>query len=342
MSLFARVGGAMPMPPSPRSLADLPKAHLHLHFEGAMRPATLAELCDRAAMPVPTLGGAMGTFAAFQELYEAARTSLTAPDDLVRLVHEIAEDGRRDGAVWLEIGVNVWDHRRIGRPAEVLELLVVAGQGAAQATGVGLGWLVTADRTAPPEVAVEQARLAARFAGRGVVAFGLANDESAGAPELFADAFDIARAAGLLSAPHAGEHRGPESVRVAVTELGAHRIQHGVRAVDDPGLVELLAEAQVCLDVCPTSNVCLSVVPDLATHPLPALVRAGVPCTINADDPLLFGSSLLEEYELSRGVLWCTDDELAACARASIRHSGAPRAWKDRTARAIDGWLDGT
>src|ERR1700693_1512552 len=113
MSLFARVGGAMPMPPSPRSLADLPKAHLHLHFEGAMRPATLADLCDRAATPVPALGGAMGTFAAFQKLYEAARTSLTSPDDLVRLVHEIAEDGRRDGAVWLEIGVNVWDHPRI-------------------------------------------------------------------------------------------------------------------------------------------------------------------------------------------------------------------------------------
>jgi adenosine deaminase len=325
----------------PRSLSDLPKAHLHLHFEGAMRPATLGEFCDRAAKPVPTLGGAMGTFAAFQELYDAARTSLSSPDDLVRLVHEIAEDGRRDGAVWLEIAVNVWDHPGIGRPEDVLELLVGAGQDAALATGVGVGWLVTADRTAPPEVAVDQARLAGRFAGRGVVAFGLANDESAGAPELFADAFEVARAAGLLSAPHAGEHRGAESVRVAVTQLGAHRIQHGVRAIDDPELVELLAEAQICLDVCPTSNVCLSVVPALRSHPFPRLVRAGVPCTINADDPLLFGRSLLEEYESCRYVLGCTDQELAACARASIRHSGAPRALKETTAHAIDRWLEG-
>jgi adenosine deaminase len=327
------------MPPSPRSLVDLPKAHLHLHFEGAMRPSTLAELCDREGMPLPAVGRAMGTFAAFQQVYEAARSSLTAAEDMTRLVHEITEDARQDGAVWVEVGVNVWDHLALGTPAEVLELLVTAGQQAAAANRVGVGWMVTADRTHSPDIAVEQARLAAEFVGRGVVAFGLANDESASPPELFTEAFGVAREAGLLSTPHAGEHRGPESVRTAVHELRADRVQHGVRAIEDPTVVGLLAAGQVCLDVCPTSNVCLSVVPELAAHPLRRLIRAGVPCSINADDPLLFGPGLLEEYGMCRDVLGCPDEELATCARASVSHSGAPPALKENAALAIDRWL---
>ena len=324
---------------SPRSLIDLPKAHLHLHFEGAMRPSTLAELCDRQGMPLPAIGRAMGSFAAFQEVYEAARSSLTAAEDMTRLVHEITEDARRDGAIWIEVGVNVRDHLALGAPAEVLELLVTAGQQAAAANRVGVGWMVTADRTQSPGVAVEQARLAAAFAGRGVVAFGLANDESASPPELFTEAFGVAREAGLLSTPHAGEHRGAESVRIAVHELRADRVQHGVRAIEDPLVVDLLARGQVCLDVCPTSNVCLSVVPELASHPLRRLIQSGIPCSINADDPLLFGPGLLDEYGTCRDVLGCSDEELATCARASVAHSGAPSALKESAASAIERWL---
>ncbi len=327
------------MPTSPRSLVDLPKAHLHLHFEGAMRPSTLAELCDRQGTPLPAIGGAMGTFAAFQQVYDAARSSLTTSEDMTRLVHEIAEDARRDGAVWVEVAVNVWDHLALGSPAELMELLVTAGHDAAVQHRVGLGWMVTADRTRSPEMAVEQAHLAAAFAERGVVAFGLANDESASPPELFTEAFGVAREAGLLSTPHAGEHRGPESVWVAVHELRADRVQHGVRAVEDPAVVDQLATAQVCLDVCPTSNVCLSVVPDLASHPLPGLIRAGVPCSINADDPLLFGPGLLDEYGLCRDGLGCSDQELATCARASVAHSGAPQTLKEGAGLAIDQWF---
>ncbi len=329
------------MSPSPRSLVALPKAHVHLHFEGAMRPGTLAELCDRQGRPVPATGGAMGTFAVFQDVYDAARSSLATSEDMTRLVHEIVEDARGDGAVWVEIGVNVWDHVGLGTPAEVLELLAVAGEQAAAKNDVGVGWMATADRTRSPEIAVRQAHLAAEFAERGVVAFGLANDESASPPELFTEAFGVAREAGLLRTPHAGEHRGPEAVRAAVDELGADRVQHGVRAVEDPAVVDLLVGAQVCLDVCPTSNVSLSVVPDLRSHPLRRLIQAGVPCSINADDPLLFGPGLLDEYGLCRDVLGCSDDELASCARASVAHSGAPRTLKEGAVSAIDRWLTG-
>ncbi len=328
------------MSTSKRPLARLPKAHLHLHFEGAMRPSTLAELCERDGRRLPEVGTVMGTFAAFQERYVAARSSLATPTDLARLVDEIVEDNRSDGAVWVEIGVNVWDHSRIGSPREVLELLIEAGRNASDRTGVGVGWMVTADRTASPETAVEQAELATAVGpGQHVVALGLANDEAASAPEQFGEAFAVAGSAGLLRTPHAGEHRGPESVRAAVEVLGANRIQHGVRAIEDPSVVELLATEQICLDVCPTSNVCLSVVPEVAEHPLPDLLGSGVPCSINADDPLLFGPGLLAEYELCRNDLGMTDVDLAGCARASILHSAAPEALKATALSGIEAWL---
>ena len=213
------------------------------------------------------------------------------------------------------------------------------GARAAAATGVGVGWLITVDRTRPPELAVEQATVAARYAGDGVVSMGLANDEAAGAPEPFGPAFAVARAAGIISAPHAGEHGGPDSVRGALDALGAHRIQHGVRSVEDAELVRRLAGEQICLDVCPTSNVSLSVVSALRAHPLPELLDAGVPCSINADDPLLFGVGLLDEYVVCREQLGLDDVVLASCARTSIEHSGAPVDLKDRSLQEIDTWL---
>jgi adenosine deaminase len=324
---------------STRPLVELPKAHLHLHLEGAMRPSTLVELCQAQGLPVPTIGTHYSSFADFQTLYVTARGALRDVDDLVRLVTEVVEDAAADGAVWVEPAVNLVEHRSLGSYEFVLETLLDAGRRATAATGVGVGWLVTTDRTKAPDLAVEQARVAARYAGQGVVSLGLANDEAAGAPEPFAPAFDIARTAGLVRAPHAGEHAGPESVRGALDALGADRIQHGVRAVEDTDLVERLARHQVCLDVCPTSNVALEVVSDLRAHPLPRLLEAGVPCSINADDPLLFGVGLLDEYVLCRDQLDLDDATLAACARTSIDHSGAPDDVKSRARPAIEDWL---
>jgi adenosine deaminase len=324
---------------TPRPLVELPKAHLHIHLEGAMRPGTLNELCRSQGTPVPAIGARYSTFADFQTLYVVARSALRTVDDLVRLVTEVVEDAAADGAVWIEPAVNLIEHRSLGRDEFILETLVEAGRRATAATGVGVGWLMTIDRTKAPDVAVEQARVAARYAGKGVVSMGLANDEAAGPPELFAAAFDIAREAGLVSAPHAGEHGGPESVRGALDALGADRIQHGVRAVEDAALVERLARDQICLDVCPTSNVALEVVPDLPAHPLPRLLEAAVPCSINADDPLLFGAGLLDEYVLCREALGLDDATLAGCARTSIDHSAAPDEVKSRARQALEEWL---
>jgi adenosine deaminase len=307
-----------------------------------MRAATLADLADQYGASLPAPPARFGSFADFADTYFAALGLLRSFDDLARLVGEVVEDAAAAGAVWIEPAVHLPDHHRLGPPEAVLDVVIDAGRAATAATGVGVGWMITADRTLGPDLAVDQARIAARHAHRGIVAFGLANDEAASPPELFAEAFALAVDSGLIAAPHAGEHRGPESVRGALDALGADRIQHGVRAVEDDALVRRLADESVCLDVCPTSNVALSVVPDLAHHPLPVLLRHGVACSINADDPLLFGVDLLHEYELARSVLHLDDAAVAACARNSIVHSGAPSDLKAEAVRGIGAWPVGT
>jgi adenosine deaminase len=327
------------VPNSTRDLRSLPKAHLHIHLEGAMRPSTLAELADRAGIPVPEIRG-FGSFSVFADMYVAACQVLRSPEDFSRLVYEVVEDSVVDGAVYVEPSFYAPHHRaRFGTDAEILAMVTDAAADAARQLHVGVGVMVAADRTVNPQVAVEQARLAARLRDRGVVSFGLANDEALGPPERFAEAFSIAKDAGLLSAPHAGELAGPASVRGALDTLAPDRIQHGVRAVEDPELVARLADSDICLDVCPTSNLLLSIYPSMSAHPLPQLLDAGIRCSLNADDPLLFGPGLLAEYELVRSELGLDDAALAHVARCSIDGSGAPEELKTSARASIDAWL---
>jgi len=322
-----------------RDLALLPKAHLHVHLEGAMRPSTLAELSAGAGFEVPPTG-TFGSFDQFIDTYVAACAVLQTEADLRRLVDEVVADAAHAGAVWIEPTTYLPNHRdRLGNDEAVLEIILDELTRASCRHNVGTGLVMSSNRTLDPLIAEEQARLAVRYAADGVVGFGLVNDETNHPPEPFSTAFRIAIDGGLLSVPHAGELEGPASVYGALTALSASRIQHGVRAVEDPDLVVRLAESGVCLDVCPTSNVALSVVPDLAHHPLPDLLTAGVACSINADDPLLFGPGLLEEYQSCRSEMGLTDDQLAAVAQTSISASGAPDAMKARATNSVDAWL---
>ena len=306
-----------------------------------MRPSTLVELARRYGLPAELQGD--GSFANFIALYRAACNVLRTPDDLRRLVREVVEDAAADGAVWVEPAewLTVDQARRLGlRDMEaMLEVILDAAHRAAHELGIGAGLIVSSNRTRPPREAVELARLAARYAGSGVVAFGLADDETRGAPESFAEAFVVAREAGLISAPHAGEHRGPSSVRRALDALGARRIAHGVRAAEDADLLRYLADEGITLDVCPTSNVQLRVTPGFDEHPLPTLLRAGVAVSLNADDPLFFGSGLLAEYEVARHRFGLDDATLAHIARCSIRASGAPESLKSHALDQVESWL---
>ncbi len=306
-----------------------------------MRPSTLVDLSEHYGAPPPAPPD--GSFETFIRLYRAAAAVLRTPDDYVRLVHEVVEDAAADGVVWLEPAewLAPGQPERIGLAdaQAVLDLLLLAAGQASARTGVAVGLMVSTNRTRPPEDAVALARLAERYAGRGVVSFGLADDETKGRPEPFAAAFDIARTAGLIASPHAGEHGGPDSVRGALDALGARRIQHGVRSTEDPELLRRLADSDVCLDVCPTSNVQLRVVESLAAHPLPALLDAGVNVSLNADDPLFFGSGVLAEYELARHSFGLDDATLARIAASSIRASGAPADLKVTALAGIGRWL---
>jgi adenosine deaminase len=322
-----------------RDLRALPKAHLHLHLEGAMRPATLHELCHRYGLAVPVIEN-YGSFTAFADTYLAACATLRTEQDLRRLVAEVVEDAAGAGAVWVEPSSYIPHHRRFhGTDEAAIEIVLDELAGSAARLGIGAGFMVSADRTLDPADAVSQAALAVAYRDRGVVSFGLANDEVGWPPELFAAAFAVARDAGLLSTPHAGELEGPLSVVGALDALGADRIQHGVRAVEDPSLVARLASSTVCLDVCPSSNILLSVFPSLAEHSLPALLDAGVRCSLNADYPLLFGPNLLEEYQLCRDEFGFDDARMAWIARCSIEASGAPAALKQDALAGIDRWL---
>jgi adenosine deaminase len=322
-----------------RDLTTLPKAHLHIHLEGAMRPGTLKELADDSGREVPPVRGFEG-FAAFAETYVAACTLLDTEARMRRLVREVVEDAARDGVVWIEPAFYAPRYRNVfgsARAATEIVLDELASSGAR--LGIGTGLIVAADRTVEVAEAEEQARLAASLAGEGVIGLGLANDETHWPPEPFAPAFAIALDAGLLSLPHGGELLGAESVAGCIKACGAHRVMHGVRAVEDPDLLRRIANDGVCLDVCPTSNVELSVVARLEDHPLPRLIEAGVMCSINADDPLLFGPGIREEYELCRDRLGLDDATLAQVAKWSLEASAAPMDVIDRHVAAIDSWL---
>jgi len=322
-------------------LRALPKAHLHLHLVGSMRPATLAELALRAGRAVPDVrldAGAPTGWARFDARYRAAKDLLTEPGDLVRLVHELAEDEAAAGSGWVEVTANPGLYGgRFGTDADVLDLLLDAGSAAGAATGVGIGWVVSADRRHPRH-AVGLARLAVSAADRGVVGFGLANDEAANPGAAFADAFCVARDGGLRSVPHAGELCGAHEVAAAVDLLGADRIGHGVRAVEDPRLLERLATDGTALEVCPSSKLALGVCRRAEDHPLPRLLEAGVTVSLAADDPLLFGSGLVEQYALARDAFGLSDSVLADLAAASVEASCAPTDVRARLLAGVAAW----
>lgn len=342
-------------PPNPRgSVRDvrlLPKAHLHLHFTGSMRPSTLIELADRYGVHLPEALGSgepprlratdeRGWFR-FQRLYDIARSVLRSPDDIRRLVHEAAEEEVGDGSGWLEIQVDPTSYApRLGGLIPAMEIILDAVDTASRDTGVGIAVLVAANRTRHPLDARTLARLAVRFAGRGVVGFGLSNDERRGLARDFDRAFSIARQGGLLAAPHGGELSGASSVRDCLDDLHAGRIGHGVRAAEDPRLMQRLAERGVTCEVCPASNVALGVYEKAEAVPLRTLFDAGVPMALGADDPLLFGSRLAAQYELARETHGFGDEELAELARQSVRGSMAPPDVRGRLLGGIDDWLE--
>lgn len=336
-----------------RDLHRLPKAHLHLHFTGSMRHDTLLELAERDGIALPdslvsewppqlSAADEKGWFR-FQRLYDVARSVLRTEGDVRRLVHEAAEDDVRDGGRWLEIQVDPSGYAaRFHGITAFTELVLDAVARASADTGLGMGVVIAANRTRHPLDARTLARLAAQYAGRGVVGFGLSNDERRGRTEEFAGAFRIADRAGLNLVPHGGELRGPDHVATCLDQLHPHRLGHGVRVAEDPRLLERVVASGIALEVCPVSNVALGVYSDLTSVPLPQLLAAGATVALGADDPLLFGSQLAGQYATMRAAHELSDEQLAELARMSVRASRAPESVQARITAEIDDWLRGS
>ncbi|WP_243056404.1 adenosine deaminase [Nocardioides sp. SR21] len=333
-----------------RDLHQLPKAHLHLHFTGSMRHSTLLELAERDGIalpdqlvedwpPVLSAADEKGWFR-FQRLYDVARSVLRTEGDVRRLVREAAEDDVKDGGRWLEIQVDPSGYgARFGGITAFTDLVLDAVRDASEATGLGIALVIAANRTRHPLDARTLARLAGQYADRGVVGFGLSNDERRGSTTEFAGAFRIAEDAGLTLVPHGGELRGPEHIRVCLDSLHAQRLGHGVRSAEDPELLDRIVQAGVALEVCPVSNVALGVYSDLTSVPLPELLAAGATVALGADDPLLFGSRLAGQYATMRAAHELPDSQLAELARMSVRASRAPETLQREIIADIDAWL---
>jgi adenosine deaminase len=281
----------------------------------------------------------------FQRLYDAARHCVRGEADMRRIVREAALDDGAEGSRWLEIQVDPTSYAPfVGGITPAMEIVLDEARSVnstADETGSArVGVLMAASRIRHPLEARTLARLAAQYAvPDGVVGFGLSNDERRGDTPDFAPAFRIAERAGLALVPHAGELLGPESVAETLATLRPDRLGHGVRSTEDPRVLAAIVEAGVALEVCPGSNVSLGVYHEAPEVPLRALVSAGATIALGADDPLLFDSRLLDQYETARTVHGLDDQEIAELARGSFRASRAPREVIDAAMTDIDTWL---
>jgi aminodeoxyfutalosine deaminase len=282
-----------------------PKIELHVHLEATVRPATLLRIARRngSSLPADTVEGLQDLyryrdFDHFIQVWILTTNALRTADDFRQVVVDYAGEARSHGAVYIE-GI-FSPIERAWRGVDWDEMFTGYCDGAQEARethGVEVRLTPDITRSAPLEDAFAAVRHAARYRDRGVVAVGLGGEEALYPPEPFEPAFRLAREHGLSSVPHAGEVVGVESVRGAIEALGADRIRHGIRAVEDPGVVAELSDRRTVLDVCPISNVRTGAVRALAEHPLPHLARAGCLCSISTDDPAMFDTDLTRDYD---------------------------------------------
>ncbi|GHO42566.1 adenosine deaminase [Ktedonospora formicarum] len=293
-------------------LREVPKAELHVHLEGSIRPETMLELAKRNSVALPVQGVEelrqwfkYRDFEHFIQIFVTATRCLKTAEDYELIAYEYGETMARQNIRYAEVTFSPSTHRfLLNLPFDTFFSGLTRGrERARQDFGVEINWVFDIVRNNHQGSGVSPYadftfQVAKEAMGDGVVALGLGGSEIGNPPELFARWFDQAREVGLHSTPHAGETVGPESIWGALKTLGAERIGHGVRAAEDERLLAYLAERQILLEVSPTSNICLGVYSDYAHHSLPKLLEAGIPITVNTDDPPLFNTTLNQEVEL--------------------------------------------
>jgi len=287
-------------------IVRLPKVQLHCHLEGTLHRERFRELALHHGVDIGVRGSApigatyqFNDFAEFLLLFRDVASVLRQPADFAALASDYAADAAAQNVRYAEIFVSpsvwTWFHHGIDVEA-TFEAMRAALDAAYVTRGVEVAFICDLTRNFGSDRALQTARLGVAMQKYGVIGVGLGGDEAKWPPELFADAFAFAREHGLRTVAHAGEAAGAQSVRSAVEVLGAERIGHGVRAIEDLAVVELLAQRRVALEICPTSNRLTGAAPAHLPHPMGALDAAGVMVTIDADDPALFGTTLVDEY----------------------------------------------
>ncbi len=282
----------------------MPKVELHVHLEGSIRPETLLALAERngVSLPVNTIQGLrdwyqFSDFAHFVEIYFAICNCIRTPDDFELITAEFLKQRFEQNIKYSEVIFTPHTHHEHVTFDEQLAAINRVRKKAEADLGIRIGLVPDIARDMRPvEESFPVADWAAQNMENGIIALGLGGPEIGNQPEVFKPVFERIRLDGLPSLPHAGETEGPQSIWGAIRALSAVRIGHGVRCLEDPELVAFLRKNQIPLDVSPTSNVCLKVVPTLADHPLPRLIQEGLLVTINSDDPAMFGTTLTDEY----------------------------------------------
>lgn len=318
---------ALHRPPS-SFLRLLPKAELHLHLEGAIEPSTLAELRERCGDHVTRAEvdqlyryqDFQGFLLAFKSITEHLRTAEDYELITYRLMQRLKEENVLHAEVYISVGVCLWRNQDFAAIFEGLDRGRARG---ARDFGVSLLWIFDAVRQFGAEAAQKVFELAVRYHDRDVVGIGIGGDELKAPAELFRDAYSWAADHGMRLTAHAGETGPPESIWGALN-LRAERIGHGLTAFHDPDLVEELAQRQVPVEICLTSNQRTGLCPNLNDHPAKNYFDQGVMITLNSDDPAMFGTSLAREYQLAQQTFGFTDEHLRELARNSFEASFLP------------------
>ncbi|PQV59326.1 adenosine deaminase [Defluviimonas denitrificans] len=321
----------------------LPKIELHLHLEGAAPPAFVRGLATEKKIDISGIFDDRGNYAYtdfwhFLKVYEAATSVLTTPADYARLTRAVLAESAASGVIYSEcfLSPDFCGGRDVGAWREYLHAIREAAEEAERQDGITLRGIVTPIRHFGPEKARETALCAAETAGDWLVGFGLAGDEKVGRPKDFAWSFDCAREAGLRLTCHAGEWGGPDSVRDAVRDLRVERIGHGVRAIEDPALVDELAEAGIVLEVCPGSNVALKLYPNFRAHPIEKLMERGVKVTVSTDDPPFFHTTMAREYDALAEAFGWDDGVFRQIADTSIRAAFCMEETRDKILKRLE------
>ena len=320
----------------PESVASLPKAELHLHLEGSIQPRTVCALTARHGLAVTETEVrrryACQTFSEFLETFKWVTSFLRDPQDYALITRDLGEYLLSQRVAYAEVTISIGVMLlRKQRPESNFEAILTAVE-PFEKRGLHMNWIFDAVRQFGPEAASRVVEAAMRCASKSIVAFGIGGDELSVPTIELRPVYDQAATVGLHRLIHAGEIGGPEKIREAVELLGAERIGHGIAAINDPALMDFLADRRIPLEICPQSNILTGALArqlrrtlaGIGDHPLVALFRHGIPIVLSTDDPAMFHTTLLNEYERAYQ-LGMTENELLRMAQMSFDFAFEPR-----------------